>query len=56
MECAKCKGLMISERFSDYFFTCYAWKCLNCGAVVDPTIAQNRRRPPSPETPEPVSP
>jgi hypothetical protein len=46
MDCPKCKGLMVTERFSDYFLICDAWKCLNCGAVVDPTIAENQRRQP----------
>ena len=44
MECPKCKGLMGLERFSDFFLVFYAWKCLNCGAVIDKTIANNRRK------------
>jgi hypothetical protein len=32
------------ERFSDFFLVFYAWKCLNCGAVIDKTIANNRRK------------
>lgn len=43
MDCPKCKGLMLLERFSDFFLVFYAWKCLNCGAVIDRTIADNRR-------------
>jgi hypothetical protein len=43
MDCPKCKGLMMLERFSDFFLIFYAWKCLNCGAVIDRTIAHNRR-------------
>ncbi len=31
------------ERFSDFFLVFYAWKCINCGAVIDKTIANNRR-------------
>jgi uncharacterized Zn finger protein len=46
MDCPKCKGLMVKERFSDYTLTCDAWKCLNCGAVVDPTITANQRKQP----------
>ncbi len=46
MDCPKCKGLMVNERFSDYFLVCYAWKCVNCGTVVDPVIQKNQRRPP----------
>lgn len=43
MDCPKCKGLMILERFSDFFLVFYAWKCFNCGAVIDRTISNNRR-------------
>jgi hypothetical protein len=32
------------ERFSDFFLVFYAWKCINCGAVIDKTIAMNRRK------------
>jgi hypothetical protein len=42
MECRRCKGLMVKERFSDYLRMVYAWKCLNCGAIIDPTINHNR--------------
>jgi ribosomal protein L37AE/L43A len=44
MECPKCKGLMMLERFSDFFLIFYAWKCINCGAIIDRTISQNRRK------------
>ena len=43
MCCPKCKGLMMLERFSDFFLAFYACKCVNCGAVIDRTIANNRR-------------
>jgi hypothetical protein len=33
---------MVKERFSDYLRIVYAWKCLNCGAIIDPTITHNR--------------
>ena len=44
MNCPKCKGLMYVERMNDYFMTFYAWKCVNCGAIMDNTILQNRHR------------
>lgn len=44
MKCPKCRGLMYVERLSDYFLTFHAWKCVNCGAIMDHTILQNRRR------------
>jgi hypothetical protein len=37
MDCPKCKGTMMLERFSDFFLVFYAWKCFNCGALIDPT-------------------
>ena len=43
MDCPKCKGLMMLERFSDFFLVFYAWECVNCGAVIDRTISNNRR-------------
>ncbi len=44
MECPKCKGMMMLERFSDFFLIFYAWKCINCGAIIDRTISANRRK------------
>lgn len=44
MECPKCKGTMMLDRFSDFFVVFYAWKCINCGLMIDRTIATNRRR------------
>jgi hypothetical protein len=44
MECLKCKGLMMLERFSDFFLVFYAWKCMNCGAIIYRTISNNRRK------------
>jgi hypothetical protein len=47
MMCLRCEGLMVFELFedfeglsSDYEFT--GWRCLNCGAIVDPVIAAHR--------------
>jgi hypothetical protein len=35
---------MMLERFSDLFLVFYAWKCINCGAIIDRTISNNRRK------------
>ena len=43
MDCPKCQGLMMLERFSDFFLAFYAWKCINCGAIIDKTICHNRK-------------
>lgn len=34
---------MILERFSDFFLVFYAWKFVNCGALIDKTICNNWR-------------
>jgi len=39
---------MVRERFSDYFRIVYAWKCINCGAIVDSTITHNQKKRPAP--------
>ena len=44
MECPKCQGTMMLERLSDFFIVFYAWKCINCGAMIDRTITTNRRK------------
>jgi len=31
------------ERFSDFFLVFYDWKCINCAAIIDRTISNNRR-------------
>lgn len=43
MECPRCQGLMMLEQFSDFFLIFYAWKCINCGSIIDRTITRNRR-------------
>ena len=52
MMCLRCDGLMVCELFedceglsSDYEFT--GWRCLNCGAIVDPVITANRHTTPA---------
>lgn len=43
MRCVKCGGCMALRQFYDFFETCYAWRCINCGLVLDKVIAKNRR-------------
>ena len=57
--CLRCDGLMVFELFedfeglsSDYEFT--GWRCLNCGAIVDPVIAAHRHITSSVVTPTPT--
>lgn len=44
MQCPRCQGLMVFERFSDFFVSFHAWKCINCGSILDRTINNNRRK------------
>ena len=49
MRCPRCDGLMVHEKFEDLGGLAsgdheYAgWRCINCGAIVDPLIAAHRR-------------
>jgi hypothetical protein len=41
MDCIKCDGHMVQERFSDGLGSIQEWRCVNCGLVLDPVIEQN---------------
>ena len=47
MTCTRCQGLMISDSFIDLEETGHlwmkAWRCMNCGCIVDAVVEQNRR-------------
>jgi hypothetical protein len=49
MRCARCNGLMVCEKFEDTGGLASSdhesagWRCINCGAIVDPVIAAHRR-------------
>jgi hypothetical protein len=48
MQCSRCGGLMVIERFDDlqsgtwplYF---YGLRCLLCGEIIDPMVLLNRK-------------
>jgi len=42
MKCPKCNGFMVRERFTDYSVAFYAWRCINCGTIIDNTILENK--------------
>lgn len=42
VRCPRCSGAMVYERFQDMVDLFYAWRCLNCGEIVDPVVARNR--------------
>ncbi len=36
---------MTNERLTDYSLIFYAWRCINCGTIVDNTILKNKKAP-----------
>ncbi len=47
MQCPRCEGLMIVERFCDLLDDTgqthfYGFRCLVCGEILDPMILTNR--------------
>lgn len=42
MECRKCHGFMVQEWVPDFSLEESAWRCVNCGLIVDPTISRNQ--------------
>ena len=46
MQCERCAGLMVKDRFLDMEeisqLWLFAWRCTNCGNVVDDQIEKHR--------------
>jgi uncharacterized Zn finger protein len=42
LKCPRCSGAMVYERFQDMLDVFFAWRCLNCGEIVDPVVTKNR--------------
>ena len=42
MKCARCGGAMHFERFLAFVETFHAWRCINCGEIMDPVVQKNR--------------
>ncbi len=47
MECRRCHGLMVEEWCTELDFDGYIRRCVNCGAILDPTIERNQTVPPA---------
>ncbi len=41
--CPRCRGAMVLDRFQDMLSVFHAWRCLNCGNVVYPELAERDR-------------
>ncbi len=59
MMCQRCQGLMVFVTLKDIEGTVMreptlGWRCLLCGGIVDPAIAENRKSPPKPLPRRPV--
>jgi len=47
MECLRCRGMMVEERFEDlrgdpHDISFHGWRCVSCGDVADPVILYHR--------------
>ena len=36
MNCPRCNGLAVVDYLTDYFHTVLAYRCVNCGAIIEP--------------------
>ncbi len=41
--CRRCQGFLVQEWCSELFIEAYYMRCVNCGAIMDPTIERNKR-------------
>jgi hypothetical protein len=49
MRCLRCQGCLVPERLVDLLddtgqLHCDGWRCLNCGAILDPLVLGRRDR------------
>lgn len=47
MRCLRCQGCLVPERLVDLLddtgqLHCDGWRCLNCGAILDPLVLGRR--------------
>jgi hypothetical protein len=58
MECPRCQGRMVRERFEDILDTCLSfigWRCLICGDIMDEVVAMNRQSSTAARAKQPVA-
>lgn len=42
MECPRCQGRMVYQMFFSRCGSFEAWRCINCGQILDDVIIHNR--------------
>jgi len=42
MQCQRCNGVMVNERFYGPGDPFWGWRCMLCGNISDPIILENR--------------
>ena len=42
MECHRCGGMMIYEKYYGICEHFFGWRCIACGEIIDPVILENR--------------
>lgn len=42
MKCPRCHGSMVYDRFFNHCENYQAWRCINCGQILDGMIVHNR--------------
>jgi hypothetical protein len=42
MECRRCNGMMVGERFYGPGDPFWGWRCIQCGEIFDVVILENR--------------
>lgn len=44
LPCPRCEGQMTQLWCCDFFLVFWAWKCVQCGEIIDKVIVKNRRK------------
>ena len=42
MNCHRCGGIMVYEKFYGICEHFFGWRCISCGEISDPVILENR--------------
>lgn len=47
MICLRCQGFCVGQTYYEARQCFTAWRCVNCGNVMEATLLENRRNPPA---------